>query len=427
MPASSSIVVIERRTARRPPAATAGRGRTPARARVRSHRCLDRPSAGGPRRRRARFLPLGQGRRDDVAGRQVAVRRGAAGRRWANSATYAHTTASTWSSARRRSPCVRPLDLATSVSTRRGARLHRGAGVREPLEELHERSSSARSSSGGGRTCSCTSASGRAGTVRPSPGAGRPRSPGARRRDPGSMSRSSARASRHRAAPRELGLAGVGRVRAGVEPGEVAVQRGLARPVAGGVADHQRRVDGDQAVTADVRRQGGPDRVVGPPGERARGGRRRRGRPGRWACGRPTRGRRRRSAWGHSVTSRRPWGFRPSRPARGPAHQPVAHERRHRESGDDREDHHEDTAARCGRGGADHRGRGAMRDVRDPRAAGHHHDEDALESPSHGVLGSGHQHAVAEITGDHVGRAADDEQCDRGAEQHTTGPAGPGR
>ena len=43
----------------------------------------------------------------------------------------------------------------------------------------------------------------------------------------------------------EFGLSGVGRVRAGLEFGEVAVQVGLAAPLAGRVGHHQRRVDRD--------------------------------------------------------------------------------------------------------------------------------------------------------------------------------------
>ena len=61
----------------------------------------------------------------------------------------------------------------------------------------------------------------------------------------------------------ELRLAGVGRVRAGVEAGEVLVERGLGGPVAGRVAHDERGVDGDQAVTLGVRRQRRQDLLVG--------------------------------------------------------------------------------------------------------------------------------------------------------------------
>ena len=64
----------------------------------------------------------------------------------------------------------------------------------------------------------------------------------------------------------ELRLARVGRVGAGVEPREVLVQRGLRGPVAGRVGDDQRRVDRDQAVALDVRRQRLGDLVVAPHG-----------------------------------------------------------------------------------------------------------------------------------------------------------------
>ena len=60
----------------------------------------------------------------------------------------------------------------------------------------------------------------------------------------------------------QLGLAGVGRMGAGVEAGEVLVERGFGRPVAGGVADHQRGVDRDQALALDVRAEGRGDLVV---------------------------------------------------------------------------------------------------------------------------------------------------------------------
>ncbi len=61
----------------------------------------------------------------------------------------------------------------------------------------------------------------------------------------------------------ELRLAGVAGVRAGVEAGEVLVEQRLGRPVAGGVAHDQRRVEGDQARPVDVRRQVVHDLVVG--------------------------------------------------------------------------------------------------------------------------------------------------------------------
>ncbi len=73
---------------------------------------------------------------------------------------------------------------------------------------------------------------------------------GAPRRGPSAGS-CRGRAAARRRAPRgavvELRLAGVGRVRAGVEAREVPVQRRLGGPVAGGVGDDQRGVDRDQA------------------------------------------------------------------------------------------------------------------------------------------------------------------------------------
>ncbi len=61
---------------------------------------------------------------------------------------------------------------------------------------------------------------------------------------------------------RELRLSGVGGVRARLELREVAVERRLARPLTGRVVHHQGRVEGDQAVALDVRRDRGPDAGV---------------------------------------------------------------------------------------------------------------------------------------------------------------------
>ncbi|MPM69321.1 hypothetical protein SDC9_116266 [bioreactor metagenome] len=61
----------------------------------------------------------------------------------------------------------------------------------------------------------------------------------------------------------QLGAAGVRRMGAGFETGEVTVEGRLAGPVAGGVGDDQRSVDRHQAFVVEVRRQGGCDRVVG--------------------------------------------------------------------------------------------------------------------------------------------------------------------
>ncbi len=67
------------------------------------------------------------------------------------------------------------------------------------------------------------------------------------------MSRPSARASRAaRGIVGELGLTRVSRVRAGLEPAEVAVERGLGRPLAGRVGHHQRCVEADEAIALDV-------------------------------------------------------------------------------------------------------------------------------------------------------------------------------
>ena len=60
----------------------------------------------------------------------------------------------------------------------------------------------------------------------------------------------------------ELPLAGVRGVRSRVEAGEVPVERGLAGPVAGGVLDHERCVDADEARPVGVRRQGRKHRRV---------------------------------------------------------------------------------------------------------------------------------------------------------------------
>lgn len=55
----------------------------------------------------------------------------------------------------------------------------------------------------------------------------------------------------------EFGFAGVGRVRAGVEPAEVTVESGLGWSLAGAVGHHQWRVEGDQVIAGHVRPQSG--------------------------------------------------------------------------------------------------------------------------------------------------------------------------
>ena len=84
----------------------------------------------------------------------------------------------------------RPRDAAPSTSLGAGQPQRRVRG-RQPLEQLHQPQQLGGRSGARGRACSCTSASGRAGTARPSRGAGRPRSPAARAVDAGSMSRPS--------------------------------------------------------------------------------------------------------------------------------------------------------------------------------------------------------------------------------------------
>ena len=209
--------------------------------------------------RGARLESGGQRRRDDVAGLEVAVRRGAA-------RAGARRTARRRRRPRRRpgprppaarscgsavSTCATSAGQAVAASTRSGGSASPGPRA------AHQPSSSARSGRGRGPACPCTSASGRARTARPSPGAGRPRSPAAapRARVDVEPERPASRAPR--GCRRELRLAGVGRVGAGVEPREVPVQRRLGGPVAGGVGDDSGASMRDQAVALDVRRQRG--------------------------------------------------------------------------------------------------------------------------------------------------------------------------
>ncbi len=60
----------------------------------------------------------------------------------------------------------------------------------------------------------------------------------------------------------ELGSLGERRARPGVEPLEVPIEIPFARPVARRVLHDQRRIDGNQAVAADVRLDGRGDIVV---------------------------------------------------------------------------------------------------------------------------------------------------------------------
>ena len=259
---------------------------------------------GRPRPRRAvpgrRDRSSGRVGRDDVAGRAVAVRRGRSGSRSANSATYAHTTASTWSSTRRRS-LLRGGRPPTGPPGPPGrARRPASAGRRPPAPRA---GGSARAARRGarracGRACSCTSGSGRAGTARPSPGAGRPRSPAARRPDAGSMSRLEPRA--EPGAARPVANSGLP-VLDGCAPASNRAKSRLSAASAGRLPVGLVTTSGASMATRHRPRRTAPGprrspRRCGRP-QRGPAGRRRRGRRARWACAPPTRGRRRRSAW----------------------------------------------------------------------------------------------------------------------------------
>jgi len=76
--------------------------------------------------------------------------------------------------------------------------------------------------------------------------------------------------------------------------------------------------------------------------------------------------------------------------------EPVAHESRDGERGDDHQDHDEHAATGRGRGGAGHCRGASVGDVRDPRAARDHDDEHALQPAADRVGGRALQHAHPE-------------------------------
>ena len=130
---------------------------------------------------------VGQGRRDDVAGLEVAVRRGPLGlagceharrrrRRPRRPGPRRPAARSCGPPSPRR--CAAPARPARLGRRRRGRRPGaEGRRRRGPRADRAARSARRGAARGLGRACSCTSASARAGTAPPSPGAGRPRSP----------------------------------------------------------------------------------------------------------------------------------------------------------------------------------------------------------------------------------------------------------
>ena len=231
--------------------------------------CPDRLQDGcSPRRQPGRcLLALGQGRRDDVAGGEVAVGRGVAGLALGEQGDVgAHDGIHRVLGPAQVALALGGRDLGDQCLPPVVVRdVQRGPGVGQALDQAHQPTQL------GPELLERPSGlvlvlqgppepeerhDGRMGIDLDGPSAA------ARRRVHVQSERG-----RDHSTPRrrtELGLAGVGRVRPGVEPGEIAVERRLGRPVAGGIPDDQGCVDRDQAGAADVRRERSPDLVVGP-------------------------------------------------------------------------------------------------------------------------------------------------------------------
>ena len=241
MPASSRIVVTSATNCslvRRSAGCRAAYSRTAARTGSSAGSAAGRPRATA-RCGASGGQALGQRRGDDVAGLEVAVRRGprrARGRRTAR--RRRRRTASTWSSTTRSSLLRVAASTCARSASHAGPRTRqRASAAASALEQAHQHEQL------GAQLLEVA-----AGLVLVLQRAAEPEQRDRRRvrvdldrpaarPERGFMSRPSARP---RAAPRghaaELRLAGVRRVRPGVEAREVPVQRGLGGPVAGGVA-----------------------------------------------------------------------------------------------------------------------------------------------------------------------------------------------
>ena len=269
---------------------------------------VSRARSVGPRGRRLEVRR--QGRGDDVAGLEVAVRRGPvrlARRRTARRRRRRRRPPGPRPPAARSCgrpsprPTAAPARRAAAASARPGGRSRAAAGRRSPTPRAARPARSARSAAarGPGRACSCTSASGPAGTAPPSPGAGRPRSRGAPAPSAGSCrARAGPRSGRRAGCSRNSGLP----VLDGWAPASKRAKSLFSAASAGRLPVALVTISGASIATRQSPSTYGSSAATisssVPRPTRAAGGRRRRGRPARWACGHPRPGRLRRSAWG---------------------------------------------------------------------------------------------------------------------------------